>query len=195
MPAETAKLCPLARTDLCAWVKGLQDKLITCLGLGSSMEEPWGLFALLLLGEVLPPWELMLLDWWVVLFSWGAWNDLTECLLPLPGLLPACLLLLLVGGLACASWEPALLVIWKTPLSTWEIALSAWEVWEALCLVEHLTAWEELLLAGETLLSTWGIVLSVWKVVNLLPAWDLVIPKLPSWEIVLLMLPSLEGML
>ena len=38
----TAKLGPLARADLCAWVKGLLDKLMTHLGLGSSMEEPWG---------------------------------------------------------------------------------------------------------------------------------------------------------
>ena len=30
----TAKFGPLARTDLCAWVKGLLDKLMTHLGLG-----------------------------------------------------------------------------------------------------------------------------------------------------------------
>ena len=47
---ETTKLGPLARTDLCTWVKGLLDKLITHLGLGPSVEEPWGLFALILLG-------------------------------------------------------------------------------------------------------------------------------------------------
>ena len=47
---ETAKLGPLARTDLCACVKGLLDKLLTHLWLGSSIEEPWGYFALLLLG-------------------------------------------------------------------------------------------------------------------------------------------------
>ena len=54
---ETTKLGPLARTDLCAGVKGLLDKLMTHLGLGSSMEEPWGLLlTLLLVGEeVLPP--------------------------------------------------------------------------------------------------------------------------------------------
>ena len=39
---DTAKLGPLARTDLCAWVKGLLDKLMTHLGLGSSKEDPWG---------------------------------------------------------------------------------------------------------------------------------------------------------
>ena len=39
---DTAKLGPLARTDLCTGVKGLLDKLMTHVGLGSSMEEPWG---------------------------------------------------------------------------------------------------------------------------------------------------------
>ena len=34
----TAKLGSLAGTDLCAWVKGLLDKLMTHLGLGSSNE-------------------------------------------------------------------------------------------------------------------------------------------------------------
>ena len=54
---ETAKLGPLGRTDLCTGVKGLLDKLMTHLGLGSSIEEPWGLLiTLLLVGEeVLPP--------------------------------------------------------------------------------------------------------------------------------------------
>ena len=37
----TAKLGPLARTDLCAGVKGLLERLMTHLGLGSSLEEPW----------------------------------------------------------------------------------------------------------------------------------------------------------
>ena len=45
---DTAKLGPLARTDLCAWVKGLLDRLMTHLGSGSSKEDPWGS----LLGEV-----------------------------------------------------------------------------------------------------------------------------------------------
>ena len=38
----TTKLGPLTRTDLWAGVKGLLDRLITHLGLGSSLEEPWG---------------------------------------------------------------------------------------------------------------------------------------------------------
>ena len=36
----TTKLGPLARTDLCAGVKGLLDRLMTHLGLGSSGEDP-----------------------------------------------------------------------------------------------------------------------------------------------------------
>ena len=57
MSGGTAKLGPLARTDLWAEVKGLLDKLMTHLGLDSSMEEPWGLLLVLLLvwGEVVPP--------------------------------------------------------------------------------------------------------------------------------------------
>ena len=38
----TTKLGPLARTDLWAGVKGLLDKLMTHLGLGSSLVDPWG---------------------------------------------------------------------------------------------------------------------------------------------------------
>ena len=41
----TAKLGPLARTDLWAGVKGLLERLMTHLGLGSSLEEPWGCLA------------------------------------------------------------------------------------------------------------------------------------------------------
>ena len=39
---DTTKLGPLARTDLCAWVKGLLDRLMNHFGLGSSKEDPWG---------------------------------------------------------------------------------------------------------------------------------------------------------
>ena len=50
----TAKLGPLASTDLCAGVKGLLDRLITHFGLGSSKgEEPTGVVCLL--GETLLP--------------------------------------------------------------------------------------------------------------------------------------------
>ena len=54
---DTAKLGPLARTDFCAWAKGLLDKLMTHLGLGSSKEALWGG----LLGGGIPSWELALL--------------------------------------------------------------------------------------------------------------------------------------
>ena len=37
----TAKLGHLARKDLCTGVKGLLERLMTHLGLGSSVEEPW----------------------------------------------------------------------------------------------------------------------------------------------------------
>ena len=53
---ETTKLGPLARTDLCALIKGLVDKLMTHFGLGSSQEEePWGLLCLLGRGKALVP--------------------------------------------------------------------------------------------------------------------------------------------
>ena len=53
---ETAKLGPLARTDLCALLKGLLGMFMTHFGLGSSLEEePWGLFGLLEGGKTLLP--------------------------------------------------------------------------------------------------------------------------------------------
>ena len=69
---DTAKLGPLARTDLCAGVKGLLDKLMTHFGLGLSGEDPWGS----LLGGKggLPSQELALSAWEVVLFPWEAWR-------------------------------------------------------------------------------------------------------------------------
>ena len=75
----TAKLGPLAKTDLWAGVKGLLERFMTHLGLGSSLEEPWGG----LLGEmdVLPSQE-------VVLTSWETWVDL------------------LLGGTYCLAWKP-----------------------------------------------------------------------------------------
>ena len=66
---DTAKLGPLARTDLCAWVKGLLDKLMTHVGLGSSKEDPLGSL-LGGKGVALPAWE-------VVLFPWEAWGPYT----------------------------------------------------------------------------------------------------------------------
>ena len=69
----TAKLGPLARTDLWARVKGLLDKLMTHLGLGSSLEDPWGS---LLVWVWVPSWELVLSAWEAVLSSWEAWDAL-----------------------------------------------------------------------------------------------------------------------
>ena len=63
----TAKLGPLARTDLCAGVKGLLERLMTPLGLGSSVKDPWGS----LLGGV-----VVLSSWEIALFSWEAWGAL-----------------------------------------------------------------------------------------------------------------------
>ena len=66
---DTAKLGPLAKTYLCAFVKGLLDKFMTHFGLGSSLgEEPWGLLYLLERGEGLASWELV---------TWGtlAWEE------------------------------------------------------------------------------------------------------------------------
>ena len=69
---ETTKLGPLARTDLCALVKGLLERLMTHFRLGSSMEEePWGLFCLLGRGEALAFWELALPVTWEAL----AWEE------------------------------------------------------------------------------------------------------------------------
>ena len=39
---DTTKLGPLARTDLCAGVKSLLERLMTHFGLGSSREDPYG---------------------------------------------------------------------------------------------------------------------------------------------------------
>ena len=84
---------------------------MTHLGLGSSIGEPWGLLALMLYGggiiaslgvalftrEVaLPPWEALSLAEHLLHLG----NDLPE-------LLPAWVKLLLTGGRATASWEPA----------------------------------------------------------------------------------------
>ena len=79
----TAKLGPLARTDLCAGVKGLLDRLMTHLGLGSSLEEPW----LDLLGGVeegVPSLEVVQAsgEGWV---GWCLGGCLEPCLLALGG--------------------------------------------------------------------------------------------------------------
>ena len=76
---DTTKLGPLARTDLCAWVKGLLDKLMNHLGLGSSEEDPW--WSLLEGKGWVPSQGLVVPAWEVALFpqeTWGALH-LAEC--------------------------------------------------------------------------------------------------------------------
>ena len=71
----TTKLGLLVRTDLQAGVKGLLERLMTHLGLGSSLEDPWGpsMWAMVVLSSREK-----------VLFSWEAWVALCllECLRP-----------------------------------------------------------------------------------------------------------------
>ena len=55
---DTAKWGPLARTDLCAWVRGLLDKLMTHFELGSSKVKTLGEAYY---GGGMPSWELALL--------------------------------------------------------------------------------------------------------------------------------------
>ena len=83
----TAKLGPLARTDLWAGVKGLLDRLMTHLGLGSSLEEPW-LDLLGGMGVGLPSQEVELSSWegWVRTVPGGC---LIPCLSALGGYGPA----------------------------------------------------------------------------------------------------------
>ena len=72
---DTTKLGPLARTDLCAGVKGLLDRLMAHLGLGSSGEDPSGSL-LGGLGVRLLSQEPVLSAWEAVLFPWEAWRAL-----------------------------------------------------------------------------------------------------------------------
>ena len=78
---DTTKLGPLARTYLCAGIKGLLVKLMTNFGLGSSGKDPWrSLFGGL--GVGLLSQEPALSAWEAVLFPWEAWRALclAECL-------------------------------------------------------------------------------------------------------------------
>ena len=123
---DTAKLGPIARTDLCADVKGLLDRLVTHFGLGSSKEDPWGSL-LGGLGVELPSQEPVLSAWEAVLFPLEAWRTLCldECLgFCLPDL--------------AITWLPA----WVEGrlLPAWE-GLSPAGVF----VVASLLAWEELL--------------------------------------------------
>ena len=121
----TTKLGPLARTDLCAGIKGLLERLMTHLGLGSSLEEPW----LDLLGGV----EVGLPSLEVVQASWEGWAGccLGECLVPC--------LLALGGLLLCPDWGA--LEDWGLLVTGREVAWE--ELFSSLAGVEPV-CWEEL---------------------------------------------------
>ena len=120
---DTTKLGPLAKTDLCAGVKGLLDRLMTYLGLGSSREDPRG-SQLGGLGVRLLSQEPVLSAWEAVLFPWEAWRTLclAECLgFCLPDLVPW-LTAWLVGGCCLLGksfpqqgyeWWPCCLLWWE----------------------------------------------------------------------------------
>ena len=149
----TAKLGPLARTDLWAGVKGLLERLMTHLGLGSSLEDPWGGLqgggsevafpgdsAILLgslgcpmTGECLRPCLTDL----VRLLNWPAWGELLPSLWEGWALAWELLLPSLVGRRAVA-WEE----LFPLPEGRWAIA---WE--ELLPSLEGrwAVAWGELL--------------------------------------------------
>ena len=164
---ETIKLWPLASTDLWAWVKGLLDRLITHLGLGSfgelSLGEPWGsltLAACLLAWgtwglTALSPWELVLTAWGEALTAWE-------------------LVFSARGEAALSPWE-VMLTAWEDALIVWKSALSAW----GLPVLTALSPWEIVLVAWGEVLTAWESAFSAWK----LPAcgWT----ELSPWEMVL----------
>ena len=119
----TAKLGPLARTDLWAGVKGLLERLMTHLGLGSSLEDLgvayWGVVVRLSSQEI-------------VLFSREALGALCleECLWPC--------LTDLVGMLNWPAWGELLPSLWEG----WAVA---WGLLLPLLGGRRAVAWEELL--------------------------------------------------
>ena len=152
----TAKLGPLARTDLWAGVKGLLERLMTHLGLGSSFEEPW-LDLLGGMGVGLPSREVVLASW--------------------EGCVGLCL-----GGhlLPCL---PALGGLWPCP--AW-VDLENWgELFLSLC-IRREVAWEELSsskgrctapgrellpsLGGRWAIARWGRPPDAWMLGELLPS-------------------------
>ena len=150
---ETAKLGPLARTDLWTGVKSLLDKLMTNLGLGSSLEDPWGSL-LGMVGVGLPSQELALSAWEAVLFFWEAWGAL--CLVEhLKPCLPD-----LAWLLAWPAWElpfpsPSgwLGRTVASPGGRWAVA---WEELPASPDRRWAVAWEELLpFPGRKVSSCW----------------------------------------
>ena len=120
----TTKLGPLARTGLWTGVKGLLERFMTHLGLGSSLEEPWECLAGGVVG-LLPSQQ-------VVFTSWEAWvglclgGHLLPCLRVLFGLLawPAWVLGGLGGllpsdeGRRALAWEGEEVIAWERLLSS-----------------------------------------------------------------------------
>ena len=102
---DTTKLGPLARTDLCAGVNGLLERLMSHWGLGSSREDPWGSL-LGRLGVRLTSWVPVLSAWEAVLFPWEAWRPLclAECLGFWPAW-PSNLVACLTYGRLLPTWE------------------------------------------------------------------------------------------
>ena len=179
---ETAKLGPLARTYLWAGVKGLLDKLMTHLGLGSSLEDPWGS----LLGVGLPSQELVLSAWEAAPFSWEAWGAL--CLVEHIKPYQPDLAWLLVWPAWVVDWGEML----PSPRGRWA---DAWKELPASREGRWAEAWEELLpspggrwpVAGRELLPSPG---GRWAI-----AWDILLPSLRGRRVVAWeeLLPSPEG--
>ena len=122
----TAKLGPLASTDLCAGVKGLLERLITHFGLGSSKEEdPCGVKCLL--GKDPASWEA--LSWGST--PWGRALSHWETSLTFLEELPACLALSLAecltawGGIGLSAWR--VLSSGEEGKLSWESSLCWWE--------------------------------------------------------------------
>ena len=184
----TAKLGPLARTDLCTGVKGLLDRLMTHFGLGSSREDPWG--PTVGLGVRMPSQVPALSAWEAVLFPWEAWRALClaeylGCCLPdLVPWLPDCPAwgeLSPVGGRWVPTWEAGEAARLSPSSEKGEVT-SLPAIWKALeaCLPacnattlflpqgegECLPAWDKLLP------SPGGRWVPAWEVATWLPAWD-----------------------
>ena len=205
----TTKLGPLARTDIWAGFTGLLERLMTNLGLDSSLEEPWD--------------SLLGVEVEMMLFSWedsGALclgECLQPCLTDLVGLLncPAWgelvawgMLLPLLGGRRAVTWE----ALFPSPEGRWAIAWEEllpspkgrWAVagWELLPLLggrwaiaggdlggmpdAWLFAWEELMAWGILLPSlggrravAWEALLPSWRGRRVI-AWEELLPAMPE---------------
>ena len=186
----TTKLGPLARTDLCGGVKGLLDRLMTHLGLGSSGEDPWG--------SLLWVWGVGLLSWVPALSAWGgsavtlgslegplpswmpawpgtliAWLTCLGRVFPSRGKVNTCL-----GGWGShwtasflrgkGSYQPACCLGGLGNLTAcWQTASFPGGRWGP----AWLPAWDELLASLE---GRWA---PAWEVTAWLPAWDTILPS------------------